>query len=94
MTPDEKAQFDALKRRVELLERVDNIDNVKLLKENLLGIPVGASDTDVTTTISISIGAGGGTDTADVLDYPDGFLKLKLQNGSLVYVPYYNATRF
>lgn len=94
MTPQERAQFEQMKRDIELLKRVDDIDNIKFLKEKLIGQKVGANDSAVQGQVSITIGAGGGTDTDDVLDYPDGFLKTILQDGSLVYIPYYLGSRF
>lgn len=87
-------QINKLTERVNQLERVENIDNIKLWKEIVLGRKVGADDPAITTQVSITIGAGGGTSTDDVVDYPDGFLKIKLQDGTLAYIPYYEGSRF
>lgn len=94
MTPEEKLQFEQMKREIELLKRVDDVDNLKYLKEKLIGIKVGANDTgvDIVNNFTVSLITGNGSVTT--LDFPDGFLKTKLQDGSLVYIPYYSATRF
>lgn len=90
MTPEEKTQFDELKRRVELLERFDNIDNVKFVRERIVGAP--SADNDTAVDRSITVGAGGGT--FDVLDYPDGFLEFTTPAGDKLKVPFYSLTRF
>lgn len=87
-------QINNLTERVSQLEKVENIDNIKLWKEIVLGRKVGADDPAITTQISVTIGAGGGTSIEDVVDYPDGFLRVKLQDGTLAYLPYYNGARF
>jgi len=94
MTPEEKLQFEQMKREIELLKRVDDVDNLKYLKEKLIGIKVGANDTgvDIVNNFTVSLITGNGSVTT--LDFPDGFLKKKLQDGSLAYIPYYSATRF
>lgn len=90
MSPEEKVQFETLQKRVEMLERFDNINNIKLVREKIVGAPSGAADTAVDRTISV--GAGGGS--FDVLDYPDGFLEFTTPAGDKVKIPYYSLTRF
>lgn len=91
---DTQAKLAELERRLTLLERVENVDNIKFLKEEVIGIKTGANDAavDVVNNFTVSLITGNGSVTT--LDYPDGFLKLKLSDGTLVYLPYYSGTRF
>ena len=94
MDKDLAQRVQELEDKVMKLEKMKNIDFIKLMREEIFGQPSGEDDTAVTNTITITIGAGGGSDDEDVLDFPDGFLEAKRPNGEVVLIPTYNKTRF
>lgn len=89
-----KNRIDELEKRLKLLEEAKNVNALKYWREAIIGQPKGANDAAVDTTLSITIGAGGGTDTEQILDFPDGFIELIKPNGDRVLVPTYNLSRF
>ncbi len=91
---DTQEKIKELEKRIKALEDMENINFIKRLREQVFGQPSSSNDTAVDTTISITIGAGGGTDTADVLDFPDGFLEAIRPNGDRVLIPTYLKSRF
>lgn len=89
-----KNRIDELEKRLKLLEEARNPNALKYWREAIVGQPKGANDGAVDATISITIGAGGGTDTEQVLDFPDGFIEIIKPNGDRVLVPTYDLSRF
>lgn len=87
-------RLEQLEKRVKELEEVRNLGFVKRIREEIIGQPSGANDGAVDTTLSITIGAGGGTDTEQILDFPDGFIEVIRPSGERVLVPTYNKSRF
>lgn len=77
MTPEEKQQFEDMQRRLENLERVENVDFVGNLEDRqILNVPeFGATISSGTSNgllRNVSIGDGGGS--FSMLEVPDRFL--------------------
>lgn len=78
----EQLEIQALKQRIEALESGQNISANKLMMEYFIKNITDVTDADVDRTISITIGAGGGTDTEQILDYPDKWIEFRY-NGEI-----------
>lgn len=87
-------QIKQLEKRIKELEEMRNTDFIKKMREQIFGQPKGANDAAVDVTLSITIGADGGTDTEQILDFPDGFLEAIRPNGDRVLIPTYLKSRF
>lgn len=74
MTPQEREQFDALQKRVLELENTTNLDAYKSFLDLLVKDKPDVDTTQIDRTISI--GAGGGS--AQVLDYPNRWVRIIL----------------
>lgn len=94
MEKDTQTQINELQKRLELLERADNINSLKYWREKIVGREYGADDTAITDTANISVSLVTGLGTLDVVDFPDGFIELIKPNGDRVRVPYYSISRF
>lgn len=94
MEKDTQTQIDELTKRLDLLERADNVDSLKYWREKVVGREYGADDTAITDTANISVSLVTGLGTLDVVDFPDGFIELIKPNGDRVRVPYYSLSRF
>lgn len=94
MEKDTQTQINELQKRLELLERADNINSLKYWREKIVGREYGADDSAVTDTADISVNIVTGLGTLDVVDFPDGFIEIIKPNGERVRVPYYSISRF
>lgn len=77
-----------------MLEEMQNLNTLKLIREAVFGQPRGADNDAVDTTLEITIGAGGGTATEQILAFPDGFIEGIKPNGDRVLIPTYLKSRF
>lgn len=92
MTPEEKRQFQELKREVERLRSLLMTDFVENMDDKLFGrvatITDGAHEEQFGRDITVTIGMG--SDDITVLDYPDKVM-VKRYKGQLYLIPLYNA---
>lgn len=86
--------MEDLQKRVDLLEKADNINNLKFLREKLVGRVYGDDDTATTLTVNFVVNTMTGAGSVDVLDFPDGFLEIIKADGQRVRLPYYSLSRF
>ena len=77
MTPEEKEQFELLKKQVEALENVTNLDFIQKLLDYLIQDTPDVVNADVLATFTDDNG-----DDVDALDFPDRWVRLRL-NGKL-----------
>ncbi len=90
MTPQERQEFEALKRTVESLTRVENIPFIENIKRRvaITGITSGAITGTGTITETVRNAAGTGTEVV-AKDY-DGRLQITLSDGTIKYIGIYN----
>lgn len=92
MTPEEKTKFEEMEARIKKLESTENEMAYQGVIRKFIKRMPNVPDTAVDRLITITIGAGGGSDTEQILDYPDYWFEVEF-NGSLYWVPLYNVTR-
>lgn len=95
MTPQERLQFEDLKRRVRELEEVRNLNAYKTFVDRLIKKRGTVDTTNQTGTENstnkimldntITIAAGGGSQTITTLDAPDHFIELDY-NGKIYHL--------
>lgn len=91
MTPQEKQEFDELKKIVESLVRVENVPFIESIKRRGAvtgGVKSGTtlSASTITTTINEA-----GVAVKNVAKVPDGKLTVTLSDGTTKYIPIYNS---
>ena len=89
MNQEEKRQFEKMKEELALLKSFMPAHDKNILFDGYKNI----DDTDLERTISITIGGMGGTDTAEVLDYPDDMILMRY-NGKIGRIAWWDETRF
>jgi hypothetical protein len=91
MTPQERQEFEILKRKVESLERVENIPFIENIKRRVAvtGITSGAITAATSITESVRNSADTGSETV-AKDY-DGKLQVTLSDGTVKYIGIYNS---
>lgn len=90
MTPEERTQFNDMKRRLEALERVESvqfIENVK--RRGSQGITADGETS--TATIIKAVRNAADTGSTNVADEPDTKLKIILPNGTVYYLGAYTS---
>ena len=105
MKPEEKQQLEDLKRQVKEMQdyilgmsgKLEFRNTVaKFAKEAVIQqvaeVVRATPDAEIVNTITISIGPDGGSDTADVLAFPDKFVFLRDKDNNIYKVPAYIVT--
>ncbi len=91
MTPQEKQEFESLKKLVESLVRVENIPFIENVRRRvaITGMTSGSISAATTITESVRNAADSGSETV-AKDY-DGKLQIILSDGTTKYIGIYNS---
>lgn len=84
MTPEEKQKLEYLEKEIKDIKMGLNIDIAAGLERNLANTFLNVrqrsdvTNSNVKVTKTVTIGAGGGSDTVDILDFPDRWIYVYL----------------
>ena len=89
MTPEERTEFDEMKRKLDSIARVEDVPFIENIKRRG-GQGLRSDGTGTLSTIVKSVSEGGAA-SYDVCDAPDAKLKIVTASGTVYYLPAFTS---